>query len=571
MAGVFFQFMTSEVFAVDATYDESQWVAHHMDRLSIRQKIAQMIMVPIASSVGKHHGMVGDDDARNFRLREQREEVSRLIATEGIGGIICFQGSFMEQVRLLSALQKESNDVRDLPLLVGQDAEWGLAMRLSDVPRLPKNMTLGAIQNKKLLRDYGRLLGFMCRAAGVHINFAPVVDVNTNSDNPVIGIRAFHEVSDEVVVNATVVIEGMLEENILPCVKHFPGHGDTEVDSHKGLPVIKHSKERLHRVELKPFKETLRKFGKQVSLMVAHVVAPELTQSESDPASLSPYLVKNLLRRDLEFDGLVITDALNMQAITKLYPASQAALAAFIAGNDVLLYAQDVEGSIDLIEEFVLQRPEYKKQLDDSVRRILAMKYRVIRDNRVMPIELEPNFFSENQEVVSLKKDLYREAITLVREKSVLISGEKLPRNVGYLKIGGNQQNRKILEDNFPEMTVKHISLDVDFEEFEKTLQTLANNEVLVVSIAQVLQKQSPYGNIAGIDENLEKLLTKIRALGRPMAIVLLTTPYAIKFLGDLETLIVAYEDDIDAEVAALKVFFGQRKASGVLPIRVSF
>ena len=550
---------------------EEEWVAAQLDRLSTREKIAQMIMVAINSGFQPPapgtEAMVGDEEAKKIALLERKAEVERLISFYHIGGLICFRGDPRSQVDLLTELQELSLQKSGLPLLVGQDAEWGLAMRLLDVPRLPKNMTLGAIQNKKLLKVFGKFVGFMCRTVGVHINFAPVIDVNTNPNNPVIGVRAFHEDPAEVGENAAAIVEGMLEENILPCAKHLPGHGDTSKDSHSELPVILHSHERLHSVELHPFKKLAKKFGSRIGFMVAHVVVPALTQDAERPASLSDKLVKGVVRKEIGFDGLVITDALNMRAITKFYTPGQAAWEAFKAGNDILLYAEDVDAALDFIEKKVREYEIYARQLDESVKRILRVKYKILEQNRVIPLEVSRDFFVKEPRILELKKRLYEEAITLIRDERGILPLRPNATRIGYIKIGGNQDSLEAVREVEKNMKTAYIGLDASTSKMDEILKSMEDCAVIIAAVGRVHEQQSPYGNIPEISAKLQTFMGKIHRQAKPVVLSLLVSPYALKFFLGEATCIQAYEDDPDAEVGALKVIFGQKIARGKLPI----
>ncbi len=549
----------------------ANWVDKQMARLTTRQKIAQMVMVAMNSShqttLASAASMVGDEDARKLQFIERKNAVEKMIAEENIGGIICFRGDPKSQVDLLTVLQQLSLDSTRLPLLVSQDAEWGLAMRLSDVPRLPRNMTLGAIQNKELLRVFGKWVGYMCRVVGVHVNFAPVVDVNTNAKNPVIGTRAFHEDPAQVGNNAWYIISGMLEENILPCVKHAPGHGDTSKDSHKDLPVVKHSRERLNRVELHPFLKLIKDFKNRIGLMVAHIAVPALTGNADLPASLSDKVIKGTIRTDLDFSGLIFPDALSMGAITKYYSPVEAALAAFIAGNDILLYVDDVGQAIDAIEVLVRENKVYAQQLDASVRRILQVKRQIIEQDRVMPMDVERDIFAKEPRILALKRTLFEEAVTLVRDERGLLPITNAQAKVGYIKIGGNKDSLDEVKKLRTGISTGYVGLDQGLPELEAVLKTMADSSVIIVAIGRVHDQQSPYGNVPEISPVLQRLLNRIHGERKPVVFSLLASPYALKFFQGESTCLEAYEDDIDAEIGALKVIFGLRQAKGKLPI----
>ncbi len=541
----------SSVRAADVHPQVRTW----MDGMSVRQKIAQMCVIPVSSK---------PSDPVKF---ESTDTVIDQILSHEIGGVICFRGDIASQVALLTRLQNEAMEKFGIPLLVSQDAEWGPAMRLTDMPRLPKNMTLGAIQNKLLLRECGQLIGAMCRDLGVHMNYAPVVDVNTNPANPVIGMRAFHEDPHEVAVDAEQMIKGMLDENIMPCIKHAPGHGDTSKDSHTELPVIAHDAARLKQVELYPYEILFAKFDDSIATMVAHVVVPAFTK-DMRPASLSYSIVQTLLRKTLGFRGLIVTDALNMKAITSGYTPRQAARDAFVAGNDILLYVQDVQGAIDEIEAVVLAHPIYLDRLDGSVARILELKRKIIEDERVYPRPVTSASFAQ-PEILDLKRRLYEESITLVRDEQKILPLKNSFESVGYIKIGGARELPPQLEENFPGVATRYLDLSAPDELVSGVLNVMQHAEVIIVALGRVHEKQSPYGNVPEVSENLMRMLARIRGLGKPVVLSVLTSPYALKFFHDMLACVEAYEDDHDAELGALKAIFGEMPARGRLPIKM--
>jgi beta-glucosidase-like glycosyl hydrolase len=553
--------------------DDKNWIEQQLERLTLRQKIGQLMMVAM-TEMGDNDGVFSKEDSKSndamtFAFQARKKEIIDMIEQDCIGGIICFRGTPQAQAKLLTELQTLSMARNELPLLVGQDAEWGLSMRLQGVARLPKNMTLGAISNKALLRTFGRFVGIMCRTVGVHINFAPVVDSNTNQDNPVIGMRAFHENVQEVHRNASYVVDGMLIENIVPCIKHAPGHGDTDKDSHKDLPVLRHPRARLDKVELAPFKRLVKVFGSRIAMMTGHIAVPALTGSESLPASLSKQVINNIIRVDQKFGGLVITDALNMKAIKNFYSSAQAALAAFMAGNDILLFVEDVAGAIDLIENLVTKSALYKAQLDASVRRILRVKRQIIEQGRVFPLAIDPEVLASDPRVLTLKRTLYEAAITRVQDKHKLLPLKKPYDKVGYIKIGGTKESLETVAATFQGLTTGYVALDESVKRFEAVLAGMKQCKSIIVAVGRVHEQQSPYGNVPTISPLIQDCLVRLKKSKQPFVLGLLTSPYALRFFKEISTVIEAYEDDCDAEIGMLKAMFGANQATGILPISV--
>ena len=279
------------------------------------------------------------------------------------------QGGPVRQAKLTNTYQS----VSEIPLMIALDAEWGISMRLDSALRFPWQMTLGSIQDEKLIYQMGAEIARQCKLIGVNINFAPVVDVNFNPENPIIGNRSFGEDPVRVAELGIQYMKGLQDNGVLACAKHFPGHGDTDTDSHKSLPIINHTKQRLDSVEILPFKNLINNgLG---SIMVAHLYIPELDNTKNLAVSLSPKLVKGLLKEELEFEGLVITDALNMKGVSKYYEPGVVDVKALLAGNDVLLFSEDVPKAINKIKLAIKNGEITKEEVENRCRKILNNKY----------------------------------------------------------------------------------------------------------------------------------------------------------------------------------------------------
>ena len=307
---------------------QKSWVDSTYNSLSLKEKIGQLYMVQVFSN---------QDQATKKTILNQ-------ITTHHIGGVIYSNGGPVRQAQLNNELQAASK----IPLLVGMDAEWGLSMRLDSTYAFPWNMTLGAIKNLDLIRQTGKHIGEHCKRIGVHFNFAPVVDINTNPKNPIIGNRSFGEDKEEVTKRALAFMEGMQSAGVLANAKHFPGHGDTASDSHKTLPTINFSAQRIDSLELYPYKKL---FSKGLSsVMVAHLNVPNLDSRPDYPSSLSYPIVTELLKEKLGFKGLIFTDALSMKGASNFSDPGEIDLQAFLAGNDVMLMSNEVSQGIEALQ-----------------------------------------------------------------------------------------------------------------------------------------------------------------------------------------------------------------------------
>jgi len=378
---------------------QKKWVDSIYNSMTLKERVGQLYMVQVMSN-------------QNSVIKDR---VIKLVRDHHIGGIIYSNGGPKRQARLNNELQAISK----LPMLIGMDAEWGLSMRLDSTYAFPYNMALGAIQNDTLVEQTGRQIGEHCKRLGVHFNFAPVVDINTNPKNPIIGNRSFGEDRDNVTKKALAFMKGMQSAGVLANAKHFPGHGDTDSDSHLTLPTINFDEKRIDSVELYPYKKLIKK-GLS-SVMVAHLNVPSLEDRDGYPSSLSKHIVTDILKDSLGFEGLIFTDALTMKGAADFSDTGDIDLAAFKAGNDVMLMSEDVEIGIDKIMNAFTNGEITEARLAHSVKKILMAKYKVGLHNYT-PIGL----YNLDNDLNRLKDDILYEAllenaITVVENKNNLV------------------------------------------------------------------------------------------------------------------------------------------------------
>lgn len=476
--------------------------------MTIDQKIGQLFVAPACPLRGEDHW----------------QDWMNLLEAFHVGNAIVKQSDPVTQVQFLNRLQKVSR----IPLLVTADAEWGLAMRMSDTVAFPRNMTLGAIENTGLIYQMGKEIGRQAKRAGIHINLAPVADVNNNPLNPVIHMRSFGEDPARVADCVSAYTKGLQEGGAMACAKHFPGHGDTHVDSHRDLPVIGHSVERLEAIEFIPFKRVVEEgIG---ALMTAHLYVPSI--DPVFPTSLSEPCLK-IVRDHLHFDGLIISDALNMKAVADRYSPEEVALLARRAGCDLLLYGDHKDPNVDLIVREMIPRA-FKAlkaaylsgeldmaDLDRSVMRILKAKEGIQTEVPVANLLQDLN----TEEALGLKKELFQEALTLIGEPVFPIS-----ENTAYLSFGKN---------------------DVLAAEF---MPGVSDWVVIAIHQKEALN---------------DEVLSLIESIGDRAIVCLFATPYALKSLKGARTVLVGYENDPDAQFAVLNVLLGKCKAKGHLPVTV--
>ena len=396
------------------TLAENQWVDSIYNQMTFEEKVGQLFMVAAYSNKDAAHSA----------------EIDKLVSDYKIGGLIFFQGGPGRQARLTNRYQAKAK----VPLFIGIDAEWGLSMRLDSTYRYPWNMTLGAIQDLKLIEKVGENMGKESKRLGIHFNFSPVLDINTNPKNPIIGFRSFGENKKNVSEKAIALMKGIQGNGVFTTGKHFPGHGDTSTDSHYALPLVTASKEHIEKVELYPYK---RMFDEgMVSVMVAHLSVPSLESDANVPTSLSKNVVTDLLKKELGFDGLIFTDALNMKAASNFKKPGDIDLEAFLAGNDVLLFSENIPVAVEKLRTAFQDGVITEERLAESVKKILKYKYK-IGLNAYEPVELinlynELNMPAKN----ALTYQLYENAVTVIKNDDELLPIKKLDQKIAYIKLG---------------------------------------------------------------------------------------------------------------------------------------
>lgn len=541
------QIFSASLFAQSTDYQAQAWADSVLRRLSIEEKIGQLFMLATYSN----------------KSEAEYQAVSRLIQQYHLGGLIFMQGNPEAQVKLINRYQKESN----VPLLIAQDAEWGLSMRLKKVPSFPKNMTLGAIDNDTLLYRFGREVGRQCRLVGVNLNFAPVVDINNNPDNPVINYRSFGENKYNVARKGIMFSRGMQSRGVIACAKHFPGHGDTDVDSHLALPVIKHDEARLDTLELYPFTRMAQEgVG---AMMVAHLHMPTLDPTPNQATTLSPKVVQQLLREKINYSGLIITDALNMHGVSKHYPAGEVALKAYQAGNDILLFPEDIPLSSRLIKESLGKGEISIQDLNNRVRRILRAKYKAgLHHWRPLPhANLAKDLF--DVEVSVLRQQLYEGAMTLAKNEGNVVPIRRLDkRKIAYVQIGGAKGN-PFYQTLAKYGSVSPFILSANFTSREQTqlLQQLRGFNTVVVGLFGMNQVASKR---FGVSTQAPALTKALQAAGKETILTVFGSPYSLKYFGPEKAILVAYESVKDAQLAAAEALFGGIPITGRLPVTAS-
>lgn len=529
------------------TVAEKQWIDQTLEAMDLDQRIGQLLMI-------RAHSDKGSDYERN---------VGELIRQYRVGGILFFQGTAQRQAELTNQYQAGAT----IPLMVAMDAEWGLGMRLtSSTLSYPRALTLGAITDNELIYRTGCEIGRQCRRLGVHVNFAPVLDVNNNANNPVINDRSFGESPENVTSKGWAFIQGLQDQRVLACGKHFPGHGDTEVDSHYDLPVIAHDRQRLDAIELVPFRSV---FGLGLgSVMVAHLNIPALDPRTNRPSTLSQRVVQSLLREEMQYEGLIFTDALEMKGVTKYFEPGIAEVEAFLAGNDVLLLPENVGEAVRALREAVLSARISSTRLDDSVRRILRIKHRLgLSEPQKVPLEDLDSDLNSNQARL-LRQELLESSLVLVRntDRSIPVDITANPR-LATVAIGTDKPTalQQAVEAYLPS---DHFQLPKDAENSRWTemVKQLSHVEFVLASFHGLNRSSKANFGISTTDlKRLQRL-----ALSKKVVVVHLGNPYGLANYDGLETVIQAFEESPDAQQAVAKAIFGEIPFRGTLPITAS-
>ncbi|HYV94568.1 MAG TPA: glycoside hydrolase family 3 N-terminal domain-containing protein, partial [Chitinophagales bacterium] len=451
-------------------------------------------------------------------------------------------------------------------LLISQDAEWGLSMRLDSVMNFPRELMLGAADDPDLVYAFGKEMARECKRIGVNWSFSPVVDINSNPLNPIIGDRSFGEDKFMVANLGLAYMRGLQENGVIACAKHFPGHGNTDKDSHKTLPVVNSTREEIDTIQLFPFKELID--AGVGSVMTAHLSVPALDTTEHLPSDLSPKIVTGLLRNDLGFHGLVITDALNMKGVTDYFLPGVVDVTALLAGNDMLLFSQDVPTAVQMIKDAVAQNVISEENINIRVRKILQAKY-WCGLNHFHPIELK----HLQEELTSpqaqfLRQRLIEKSLTLVRNINQLIPIQKLDTfRFAAVAIGDTGENefQEMLSNYAP---VKHFSISRDATEkkFGDLLDSLKPYNAVFIS----LHRMNGLANYNyGVRSNSRDFISELQK-HKKVFLTLFGTPYALQYFESAKYVLEAYNDDPLIEKLAAQVFFGGIGAQGHLPVSAS-
>ncbi|MBW0160337.1 MAG: serine hydrolase [Sediminibacterium sp. Gen4] len=540
LSALIFTSITAQQF-YEHTPEADKWVRKQFRKLSKDQRIAQLMIIRAHSNLGADHV----------------KEVTDLIKKYNVGGLCFFQGGPVRQANLTNEYQK----IAKTPLMIAIDGEWGLGMRLDSVINFPRQLMMGAVPDAKLIYQFGLAVGEQCKRIGIHVNYAPDIDINNNPMNPVINDRSFGEDKYKVALFGVQYMKGMQDVGVMACAKHFPGHGDVSVDSHYDLPVINKTRAQLDELELYPFRELIK--AGVGSMMIAHLAIPSIDTTTNLPTSLSAKNVTDLLRNELGYQGISFTDALEMQGVAKFFPKGDASVMSLIAGNDMLCLPGDIPGSIQKVRQAIKEGKLTWDDLNARVKKVLLAKYHLgLHKKQVINTE---NLAEDlNAKTNEIKKLLAANALTLLRKSNDNLLPLKATK-VAFVGIGINKTNA------FATRVQQAFNADLFFFENKDTitkvnsiLEQLKNYDAVVVGFHNYNRRPA---NQFGLSKNSLDLLNKLQ--GNNTITFAFGNPYAVQYICNSNNLVVCYEDDEITQQAAADLLMGKINAKGKLPVTV--
>lgn len=532
---------------IETLSDPNTWVDSVFKKLNRKERIAQLFMVRSYSNKNKKY----------------EDSIAKVIQKEHIGGLAFFQGGPTNQVTLTNKFQALSK----VPLLIAMDAEWGLGMRLDSTVSYPYQMTLGAIQDNNLIYEMGKQIALDFKRMGMHVNFAPDADINNNPKNPVIGYRSFGDNKYNVTAKTGSYMKGLQDEGIMVTLKHFPGHGDTDVDSHFDLPQLPFTRSRLDSLEIYPFRELIRQNASGV--MVAHMNIPVLDKTPHLPSTLSNPIITGVLKNELGFKGLIFSDAMEMKGVIKFFPNGEAEVLAIIAGNDVLELSKNSKRGVKLIRKAIRHKRITWDRINQSVKKVLIAKYWLGLDN-IKPLSTT-NVISDlhRPEAIGLNQRLANAAVTVLKSDS-LIKALDFTKKTAIVSIGVSELStfQKVLKPAFSNSINFVLSKNATPEDLLNVSKELKSYDQVIVGIHDLRKRPQ---SVLDYNTNLKLFITDLAQMNSIISVF--ANPYTIAGLPGIEqskTLLVNYQHSEDLQKAAAGVITSQLKASGSLPVTIN-
>lgn len=529
------------------------WVERTLRNMSVREKVGQMI-------VAKVDAVYKNDDDPQYQL------ISRLASEGKIGGIMFLKGDVQSAGLLANRFQELSK----VPLLVSADMEKGVAMRLDGATKFSPAMAISAAGNPALARRMAEIVAREARAIGIHQNYAPTVDLNINPANPVINTRSFGDRIPLVNAMSAAVIDGLQSNGVAATAKHFPGHGDVTVDSHLALPVLEGDRRRLENYELKPFRAAIA--NGVLSVMVGHLAVPKLTGT-MEPASLSRTIVTGLLRNELGFKGLIVTDALNMKALENGLTPGQVAVRAVQAGNDILLFPEDPELVFDAVCAAVENGEISERQIDHSVQRILQMKHWLGLDRQKLVDLARLNERVGTPENERVAEQIAEESLTLLRDRNrslpLRLSNSGQLVNIILNDRPGQKVGREFADTLRSRYNVNAFRLTPASkpEFFQEASKAVANASAVILTTGiQAWSKSVPSG-LTQLQFDFVRSLPSMAPKGTPILFISFGTPYILDAFPEIGSALCAYSENEETDAAILKALKGELVPRGTLPV----
>jgi beta-N-acetylhexosaminidase len=532
---------------------DSLWVENTLKNLSVKEKAAQLI-IPWAMG-----------SFTNSRSREY-ERLVKLVREQKVGGLIFFKGDIINEALLINKMQELS----DIPLLIGSDFERGLGMRLTDGIEFPYNMAVAAAGDTNLAYKMGNAVAEECRAIGVHQNYAPVADINNNPENPIINIRSFSSDKNIVTDFSTAFLRGLNDGRVLSTSKHFPGHGNTRIDSHKEMPRIIGSRHEVFNNELLPFINDIN--SGVASVMLGHLNVPALEGKSPLPASISKEVVTNILKRELGFNGLVVTDAMNMNAVTKYYSASEAAVMAIKAGVDLILMPPDAGIAINAICNAVNSGEISEERLNESVRKLLAAKcWLRIERNRYSDLNNITGVV-RSPEHIALAEEIAKKSITLVKDEKKLLLNLAKQKNVTIITMyeGYNPESAKefssLYEHEYGAAGKFYLSPVVSSSIYRKALLAASKSDLVIIP---AFIKAKAFQGTVSLSRKNASFINKLLKVNKKIIVLSFGSPYLLSAFPEISTYLCAYGDVPVSQRAMLNAIEGKQNITGRLPVSI--
>jgi len=519
--------------------EDRDWAKKQLSHLNQREKIGQLFMMDVTPKL---------ENANDKKLL--KEKIKKL----KVGGIIVMKGDYSIAADWIRDFQKTTKT----PLLVSIDGEWGINMRIANTTKFPYQLTLGAIKDDQQIYNMGAAIAYDCQRLGIHVNFAPVIDVNTNPKNPVINFRSFGENKENVTAKGLAYALGMQDYGVMACLKHFPGHGDTDKDSHKDLPTIHKPREEIYDLELFPFRELIKK--NVWSVMVGHLKVPSL-EPTGIPTSLSKPVISGILNHEFGFRGLVFSDALNMKGVSENSTPGQLELDAYLAGNDILLYSENIEIGIDRIQEFVKANKLAEDELDDRVLKILLFKHKL---NAHLPPP--DNTAPEERLNSKLADDLYERALTLLSDDQLTLGNwmDQTKKTLFISPSDNNTELRKTLEKT-TNFSFFNLPRNASEDQFDQAIRAIMGYDQVIISYHDLSQYENKdYGLSKSVIDFIENTSAKNQVLH-----LWFGNPYALKYFQKATNVLLAYEENSRTLAAVGRAFLEKKKLDGRLPVSV--